>query len=51
MKLMNSALFMATLTEGLGIYDLPLRNRSERWGDMFWHYVGLAEAQRLKEKA
>ncbi len=48
MKKLNSAEYTAILAEGLTISELPLKNRSDRWWDMFWYYRGLTESKRLK---
>lgn len=50
MKMFNSAKYAALLAEGLTENELPLSNRSVKWWDMFWHYIAVDEAQRLREK-
>ena len=49
MKKQSSAYLIAELAEGLTITELPLTERTDRWWDMFWFYIELSEAQRLKE--
>lgn len=49
MKQFNSAFYTAVLAKGLSSEELPLSERSDRWWDLFWHYVGIDEAQRIKE--
>lgn len=48
MKSMNSIEYVVSLTDGLGIVELPLNGRSDKWWDMFWYSMGLKEANRLK---
>lgn len=50
MKKHNSAYYATVLAEGLSEKELPFEHRSDGWWDMFWHYIGLNEAQRLKGK-
>lgn len=48
MKKHDSAYYVAMLAEGLSETELPLIGRTDRWWDLFWFYLGLAEARRLK---
>lgn len=50
MKKHNSAYIVATLAESLETDALPLADRSDRWWDMFWYYVHIAEAQKIRER-
>ncbi|MDE6442365.1 MAG: hypothetical protein K2L12_06420 [Clostridia bacterium] len=49
MKKYSSAYYAAMLAEGLSEAELPLDGRTDKWWDEFWHYIGIAEAQSIKE--
>lgn len=50
MKKFNSAKYAALLAEGLTEAELPLSDRSNKWWDMFWYYVAVDEAEKVRDK-
>ena len=50
MRNTNSVICTINLAQALGIDEIPVSRRSERWWDMFWWYMGLQEAQRIREQ-
>ena len=51
MKKFNSVVYTLLLANSLSINELPLNNRSSKWWDMFWYYLGLDEAKRYSVEA
>ena len=45
MKKYNSVMYTILLSNCLSISELPLKNRSDRWWDMFWKAFALSEAK------
>lgn len=46
----KSAFVTATLANSLTFKELQLSRHSDKWWALFWHYVGLLEAKRVKER-
>ena len=46
---MDSVAYAVYLADYLSIPDMPLENRSDKWWDKFWSYMGLKKVRRIRE--